>query len=1078
MSRPVSGRGSASIFTTLIIAFLLLVLPAESAFGFGKNKVNYKNFKWSVLETPHFEIHFYEGEEHLAGETSIILEHGYQVLARNLRHTLPWKVPVILYASQNDFQQTNVSPGLIPEGVAAFAEPGKKRIVLPYMGSHADYVHTAIHELVHIFTFDMIYGGLLDSVFTRRYLFQIPLWFAEGLAEYYSTGWDNTADMYIRDATIHDYLAGIDRVAGFYVYKEGQAALNYIREKYGEEKILEIIDNMRMTRSMSSSLKRAIGLTESEFSKHYVKKMRQTYWPIYSDKAEANELGRALTDHVKTHSFYNVKPSISPDGQLIAFFGDRGGTVNIYLMSAIDGKIVRKLVTGYTSSKFESIAFFKSDIGWSPDGEMIAFVAKSGGRDRIFIQQVRDGKILQEIDPRFDGLRSPAFSYVSDELVFSGSRDGHTDLYVVDLANEQITQLTNNIDDELEPQWFPNQRKIVFSHYPRVTASFEFEGQGNSRRITDIDYLSLHNMSAEADHDIWAYDIETGKIEVLVATPGDDKSPSVLRDGRTLVFASDASGIDNLYRADLQNGEVVRFTDVVGGLFSPDVCLEEDRLAFAAFRQGGFDIFVVENFTYFASTEYEIPDEQNYARIRRVRGLEPEVGFGEESPLPGDIARLEDQGEGSGRASTPPSSAESSGGLISGFVGEDSILVGNIVRPPVRSNRKDPFTRDSTVLSFGGLDEEDFVNEASVKKYKLKFTPDYIGQGPGIFYSTGFGFALANQIALSDLLGNHRLMFSFNFIRSVEDSDFLVSYAYLKRRVDFGVGAFQFSNYLNARVSSVGEVFKDYRLFKERNYGFLGLISLPMSTFTRIDLELQAYISEIEFFDEVLSPIDSSTVILETSGADRRRLIQPSLSLVNDSVRWGYFGPVAGSRSIFSISKAVSMSDDDISRLTGLFDYRIYLPLFYRNSFAMQFLGAWSEGGPGNVDARRFFLGGPSTLRGYDYLEFEGRKIALAKFEYRFPLIDALVFGWPGRWGLGNIGGNVFWDMGAAWDEDIPNAFVDDTNGLRFDEVRANFGFGFSTWFAYFPMHFSFAWRTDLREVLGYQFHFYLGPQF
>ena len=77
-------------------------------------------------------------------------------------------------------------------------------------------------------------------------------------------------------------------------------------------------------------------------------------------------------------------------------------------------------------------------------------------------------------------------------------------------------------------------------------------------------------------------------------------------------------------------------------------------------------------------------------------------------------------------------------------------------------------------------------------------------------------------------------------------------------------------------------------------------------------------------------------------------------------------------------------------------DYRWYKTLFFRNSLAFRILAAGSSGD----DPRFFFLGGPTTLRGYDYQDLQGTKLGMTSLEYRFPLVDALILGWPGRWGL------------------------------------------------------------------------------
>ena len=259
--------------------------PASAQLSwFGKNKVQYHDFEWRILKTPHFDVHFNEGQRALAARTAVILEHGYQKLSIDFSHDIEWRIPVIVYGSHSDFQQTNVTWSLIPEGVQAFAEPLRKRMVLHFSGSHVDYTHTTIHELVHIFTFDIVYGNLLKSVFSRNMLFHIPLWFAEGLAEYYSSGYDEEVEMFMRDATVFDYLSDLDYTRGYMTYKSGQSVVYYLCDTYGPEKVIEIMEQLRYLRSMERALKNTIGLSTSELSRNWKKSMRRKYWPLYTDK--------------------------------------------------------------------------------------------------------------------------------------------------------------------------------------------------------------------------------------------------------------------------------------------------------------------------------------------------------------------------------------------------------------------------------------------------------------------------------------------------------------------------------------------------------------------------------------------------------------------------------------------------------------------------------------------------------------------------------------------------------------------------------------------------------------------------
>jgi len=1040
------------------LAFMCVVALAapSSAQGdwFGKNKVQNKRFEWNVLKTPHFDINFPGGYSDLAARTGVILEAGYNKLSNDLSHRVAWRIPVIIYGSHSDFQQTNVTWSLIPEGVQAFAEPMRKRMVLHFGGSNADYAHTAVHELVHIFSFDIIYSTLLRSVFSRSMLFPIPLWFMEGLAEYYSLGYDRSGEMFMRDATVFDYLSDLDYTGGYMAYKSGQAAIYYLNETYGPGKVIEIMDNVRNQRgSISMALESSLGISSEELSRDWKKAMRRRYWPLYADKKEPEVYGRRLTDHVKKHHGMNIKPAFSPDGQYVVYFSDLKGLDGIYLMNAVTGRVEKRLISGMMSTRFESIRSMNSNLTYSPDGTRVAFVAKSHGSDRLFIVRVPGGKILDEIPISLDFFLSPAWSPAGETIALVGVVQGQTDLYLYDLAGGKLTRLTEDPDDEETPSWFPDGKRIAYARSAPTALQPAFKpDSAGVVRISGVDFTDSGNVRA-VDSDIWSVDTGTGEKTLVIRTAGNDNNPVVLEGGEEIVFTSDEDGISNLYRGSVTVGSYYRFTDLLGGVFSYAHSTAGDRLVYSAFNAGGFDLFAMDVFTEKSKTSYSTggPAMNEQAASEAPRDTASRSNNAGDAPASAADTRL---------AEPPPIGIRDAG------LSEDEFPL--IVVDEDSKENIDPDTLEAIrarVTSQIG----------TIQRYHAHLGPDYVGNMMGIGYSTGFGFQLYNQIAFSDLLGDHHMLVAFNFFRSVEDSDVLLTYRYLKKRIDYGVGVFQFKNYLNSRVSSVGETFIDYQLFTERNYGLFALASYPFSTFTRVDLEFQGFVSEREFFGTYRE--GSSGYEYYEPTKSKRQLLQPTFSLVHDSAYFGSFGPVIGSRWMLSASRTIAFAGDDISRTTLFADYRKYMPLYYRNYLAVRGIGALGIGD----DPQIFFLGGPLTMRGYDYLQFTGSRMLLFNVEYRYPLVDALIFGWPGRWGIQNIGGTFFLDTGSVWGkgryvEPLPDWLEPRVvNDLAF---YSDFGAGFYMRIGYLILNFQLGWPTDFARTGDSVFHFFIGPQF
>ncbi|HEX6790695.1 MAG TPA: BamA/TamA family outer membrane protein [Candidatus Krumholzibacteria bacterium] len=1069
-------------FAVSALAAILLAVVLSSpgrAQGFGRNKIQYHNYDWQVLSTPHFDIHYYKGAEAFAVRAGLVLEDSYDRYSVTLKTVLPWRVPVILYSNHSDFLETNVESGQLSEGVQAFAEPSRRRIVLPFTSSFKEFQHTAIHELAHVFTFNIVYNRMLDNVFTRNYLFPMPLWVAEGLAEYLAVGWDADSDMFVRDAVLEDYIVPFHMVGGFYVYKEGQSVFNYIEQTYGKEKVLEILQSLGGTRSAQVALQRTIGLTEDELYDQWIKSLKKHYWPLYPDKQDINDVGRRLTDHIKDHGYYNTKPILSPDGESIVFFSDRSGFIEIFVMSALDGKIIRKVVSGSRSNRYESLHVLTGALCFDPAGDRVAFVAKSGGHDALFVRNYKTGAERQ-YKVEANALAGPAWNPTREEIVLSATYHGQTDLISVDLKDGSVKRLTNDAADQLTPRFFPDGKQIAFVYYPDVTVPVpsDFTSGENKRKLAEIDFLSPNNVIHDETFDIWEYDMTTGRMRPLVESPGDDTEPYIMQDNKTIIYASDESGVNNLHTGNIETRQYHRCTDVLGGLFTPSVHEEKGRIAFSAFVRGGWDVYVSDDLTTMLARNYPQPEKSVLAYAPASNRLPPAADSTASLP---DTATTMTMHE-------VTSASEQAGDIdVDTYEPKAHPMTPPPADPSADEHGGSGATSTSLATSHVGVrapqpgtgDEEPQSRGATVHDYKMRLAPDFIGAGGGVYFSSTYGFGLANSIALSDMLGDHHMIFAFNLYQDIAQSDVLLAYTYLPRRADFSVGAYQFSSFFDSRVTSVGESFSSARLFSERNYGVFGQMSLPFNKFYRMETNLQAYYSERQFFE---NSVVGSDFYYTASDRSQRRLIEPALAFVHDSSFFGPFGPVEGSRWRASLAHGVAFNNRDVSRTTGYLDWRWYNTLFWRNSIAVRLTAAGSTG----EDRRVFYLGGPTTLRGYDYPDrsrplsgLEGTKMWMTSVEYRFPLFDYIIFGWPGRWGFSNIGGTVFFDVGHAWYDRWPKTINTDLGHFQLQDAQADVGFGVYMDVGFFLASFQFAWPTDLyRFDQDMQFHFWMGPTF
>ncbi len=216
--------------------FLFIVLAVSQAYAqFGRNKVQYKDYDWYYIQTKHFDIYFTFEGKNIAEFAAAAIEDALAQIESSINYKITKRISVILYDSQNEFQETNVIDSYLGEGTGGFTELFKNRIVLPFSGNYKMFRHVIHHELVHGVMNDLFYGGALQNIVSSNSAVNLPLWFSEGLAEYLSLGWDTNTDQFIRDAAINEYLPDIPQLGGYFAYRGGGCFLLY-RQKVRQRK--------------------------------------------------------------------------------------------------------------------------------------------------------------------------------------------------------------------------------------------------------------------------------------------------------------------------------------------------------------------------------------------------------------------------------------------------------------------------------------------------------------------------------------------------------------------------------------------------------------------------------------------------------------------------------------------------------------------------------------------------------------------------------------------------------------------------------------------------------------------------
>jgi Tol biopolymer transport system component len=584
---PTKRRRSRGLYNAARLTFALLalsLLATGSAFSqFGKNKVQYDKFDWKVLKSEHFDIYFYEKERPMVLDAAKIAERAYTRYSKILNFKPQRRIPLILYASFADFTQTNVLPQEISEGLGGVNEFMKKRVILPFTGSWKDFEHVLTHELAHAFQIDILWGE--STPVSNPFAFMPPLWFIEGMVEQLSIGeMTVNTEMWLRDAALNGYLMTLEELSympqGAYTF--GHSFWFFIAQRYGHRKVGEILQKTSLFSSLDNAFKSSVGAEIKTLSKQWNEDIRKTYLPQIVNFQKPEDFSRQLTNHERDGSSFNTTPALNSTGETIAFTTNKSGYIDIRVASAIDGKKDRTLIGGQRNPELENLRFLYTSLDWSPDDRYLTYVGKVGPEEAVFVYNYYNEEVVHKFTTGLDGVLTPDFSPDGKKIVFSGIDGGRSNLYTIEIETGEVEQITDDRYTQRDPAWSPDGKQIAF------TTEY---GPG-----TDMDRLIF------SDYRIAVLELESGEYTVMPNSFGNNISPQWSPDGSKLAYVSDRTGIANIFYHDYDQGRDYQVSDIltgISGITENSPCLSwssgSGRLAFSAFFNTGWDIYVVNN---------------------------------------------------------------------------------------------------------------------------------------------------------------------------------------------------------------------------------------------------------------------------------------------------------------------------------------------------------------------------------------------------------------------------------------------------------------------------------------------------
>ncbi|MBN1782772.1 PD40 domain-containing protein [bacterium] len=587
----------------LLITLLLCAGPFLSG---QEMTFNHPELSWYSMETDHFFVHYHEGTERTAALLAKIGEEIYGPITTLYDYEPDTKIHIIV----KDFDDYANGAAYYYDNKIEFWAPAA--LDFPFRGTSDWLRNTMTHEFSHMISLgsarkfsrqlqafyfqwlgyekekrrDVIHGYpniLISFPFPGTIT---PMWFAEGMAQYQRAGldyesWDTHRDMLLRTAVLDGSELDLDDMGYFgknslgneRVYNQGYGLTRYIASQYGEHSLRDLTVAMKkpLRVSFSDAVKSVTGKTDRALYEEWLAWLRQAY-TANSETVRAHQAGGTLIEEKGIANFF---AAWSPDGNRVAYVSNRGHdyqTLRSLWLYDVKTKETRKLKAGVGGS-----------ISWSPDGEKLVYAMRETGKHqcRYYDLYIYDIKTKKETQITHDSrARQPDWHPDGKSIVCVVEKDGISNLAVTDPAGRHFRQITDFHEGESIhlPRFMPDGRIVFAMAEPRF------------------------------GRDIALIDSTGSNLTYAIRTEHDERDPVPDPDGRFLYYSSDRSGIFNIYRRDLETGEDMLVTDVLGGAFMPSVNTE-GSCVFSRFDSDGFKLAMLDSLSGIPADDaaYESP---------------------------------------------------------------------------------------------------------------------------------------------------------------------------------------------------------------------------------------------------------------------------------------------------------------------------------------------------------------------------------------------------------------------------------------------------------------------------------------
>lgn len=446
--------------------FLPFVSNAQvNAVEFGKNRLQFKKFKWQYYQTKNFNVYFNQGGQELAKYVAQCAEKELPSIENAAEYSLQRRANIVLYNEFADMQQSNIGIGQDWQNAGGVTKLVNNKMVVYFDADHAKMKKQIREGIARILTDNRLFGDDIGEIAGNQALLDLPKWLTDGYVAYLGENWSSELD----DELKSEILSG--NYTKFYNFAfekptiAGHAFWYYIEERYKKENVTYLLYLATVYKNLNKACMQVCKKKFKEVLAEFMEYQDEKYSKDISRRkpypkgsvVESFDINARL-DYYR----FNVNPLPKNKSYVVTQY--RKGIVRVIYN---DGDVNKTLLKYGIRSWQNEVNPNYPLMAWDPKGTRIAIMYQEEGRLKFFIYDVVTTLKYAKLDltDKFGQVQDMKYMLNSNTLLLSAVKNGHTDIFSFDIQKEKATQITSDVYDDLDATFisFPNKTGIIFS---------------------------------------------------------------------------------------------------------------------------------------------------------------------------------------------------------------------------------------------------------------------------------------------------------------------------------------------------------------------------------------------------------------------------------------------------------------------------------------------------------------------------------------------------------------------------------------------------------------------------------------